>query len=171
MRVRDHIAVSTAGAALLRPWLGKDVLGFWAGGVLIDADHYAWFCLRQRRVSLPAAIRLFNEAHAPQHPATRRLHSPVVLMAALLASLCRPRLRAVVFGMGVHVALDLGHDARMRRAQALALERDDFLCRGCGGREAPMDVHIERQPWLMPSYAAENLISLCGPCHEAAHAR
>jgi hypothetical protein len=170
MRVRDHIALSTVGAALLRPWLGKEVLGLWAGGVLIDADHYVWFCVRKRRVSPAAAVRFFNEAHAPHHPATRTFHSPVVLMAALLASLRWPGLRAVVFGMGVHVALDLGHEARMNRARAVALERDDFLCRECGARDAPMDVHVERQPWLTPSYATQNLISLCGPCHEAAHA-
>jgi hypothetical protein len=27
-----------------------------------------------------------------------------------------------------------------------------------------------RQPMLMPSYEAQNLIALCGPCHALAHA-
>jgi hypothetical protein len=124
----------------------------------------------RRRGSALAAVRFFNEAHPPQHQATRVLHSPPALMAALLASLRWPGLRTAVFGMGVHVALDLAHDARMNRARAAVLEREDFLCRECGTQDEPMDVHLERQPWLMPSYGTENLVLLCGPCHEAVHA-
>ena len=48
MRVRDHIALSTAGAVLARPWLDSGALGLWAGGVMVDVDHYAWFCVRRR---------------------------------------------------------------------------------------------------------------------------
>jgi hypothetical protein len=170
MRVRDHIALSTAGAALLRPWLGSGVLGLWAGSVLIDADHYLWFCLRQRRGSPLAAMQFFDGAHPPQHAATRLLHSPLGVIAALLASLRWPQSRTVAVGMAMHVVLDLGHAARMDRARAAVLERDHFLCRECGTRAAHMDAHIERQPWLLPSYGTHNLISLCGACHEAAHA-
>jgi hypothetical protein len=170
MRVRDHLAVSTVGAALLRPWLGSGVLGLWAGSVLIDADHYVWFCLGQRRVSPLAALQFFNEAHPPQQLATRALHTPLALMAALLASLRWPALRTAVFGMAVHIALDLRHEARMNHARAAVLERDDFLCQECGTRNELLEVHLERQPWLLPSYGTQNLISLCGPCHEAAHA-
>jgi 5-methylcytosine-specific restriction endonuclease McrA len=72
--------------------------------------------------------------------------------------------------MAVHIALDLRHEARVNQARAAVLERDDFLCRECGTRNEPLEVHLERQPWLLPSYGAQNLISLCGPCHEAAHA-
>jgi hypothetical protein len=171
MRVRDHIAVSTVGAALLRPWLGKGVVGLWAGSVLIDADHYVWFCLEQRRLSPLAALQFFNGAHPPQHSGTRALHTPLALMVAALASTRWPPLRTAAFGMAVHIALDLRHEARVNEARAAVLERDDFLCRECGTRAEALEVHLERQPWLLPSYAAQNLISLCGPCHEAAHAR
>jgi hypothetical protein len=54
MRVRDHVLISAAGAALAAPFIGHRALALWAGGVLIDTDHYAWFCVRQRRVSTPA---------------------------------------------------------------------------------------------------------------------
>ena len=40
MRVRDHIALSTAGAVLVLPRLRGGALGLWAGSVLIDTDHY-----------------------------------------------------------------------------------------------------------------------------------
>jgi hypothetical protein len=170
MRVRDHVALSTLGAALLCPWRGKDAAGLWAGGVLIDVDHYLWFCVRHRRVSAPAAVQFFNEAHPPQHRGTRLFHTPPALMVALLASLRWPVLRPAVLGTAAHIALDVGHDMRMNRVRAAVLERDGFLCQECGTRSEPMDAHVARQPWLLPSYSTQNLISLCGPCHEAVHA-
>jgi hypothetical protein len=171
MRVRDHIAFSTAGAALLRPALGRDALGLWVGSVLIDLDHYMWFCLRQRRWNPLAAVRFFNEAHPPQHSATRVLHSPVAPLAVLLLGVRRRRLLPVALGMGLHVALDAHHDARMKEARGEALERDDFSCQVCGTRAPHVGTHLRRQPWLLPSYGEQNLISLCPACHEAEHAR
>jgi hypothetical protein len=169
MRVRDHLVLSVAGAALLRPWAGGSALGLVAGGVLIDADHYAWFCLSQRSLNPVAAVRFFNEAGPPQHAATRALHSPIVLLGVLLAGLHQRRLLPLALGMGLHVVLDAHHRARMDEARAAALFRDRFSCQACGSQATPVDTHIRRQPWLMPSYATKNLISLCRPCHEAAH--
>ena len=111
MRVRDHVLISTAGAALAAPLIGRGALGVWAGGVLIDADHYAWYCLRQRRLSLPAAVRFFNQADPPQHPATRALHAPRCPVHRSSAGLRQRRLLPVALGMGLHAALDAGHQA------------------------------------------------------------
>jgi hypothetical protein len=169
VRVRDHIALSTAGAAALRPWLGRDVLGFWTGAVLVDVDHYAWFRVRQGRWSPVSAMRFFNQAHAPQDSTTRMLHSPFALLAVLLFGVCRRRLVSVALGMGLHVALDVHHDARMDQARAAALERDDFTCQACGARTPDVGTHLRRQPLLLPSYSTQDLISLCGPCHDTAH--
>jgi hypothetical protein len=171
MRVRDHIALSTAGAALLHPWLGRRALGLWAGSVLVDLDHYVWFCIKNRRANPLAAMRFFNEAHPPQHPATRALHSPVAPLALLLLGIRRRALLAVALGSALHLALDLSHEARMDEVRAAALERDEFSCRACGMRSSHVVTHLRRQPWLLPSYDARNLVSLCTPCHEAAHAR
>jgi hypothetical protein len=171
MRVRDHLAVSTLGAALLAPWAGERVRGLWAGGVLIDADHYAWFCLRHRSLNPLRAARFFNQTDPPQHPATRALHSPIALLAVLALALRRPGLLPVATGMVLHVALDVRHEARMDRARAATLARDRATCRSCGARGPDVGTHLRRQPWLLPSYATENLVSLCGPCHESAHAR
>jgi hypothetical protein len=170
MRVRDHIAVSTAGVALLRPWLRRGAIGLWAGGVLIDIDHYLWFCARQRRCNPLAAMRFFHEAHPPQHSATRVLHTPVAPLAVFLMSRHRRALAPVALGMALHLALDLRHELRMEEARAAAIARDDFSCQACGTRAPHVGTHLRRQPWLLPSYDAQNLVSLCAPCHVAAHA-
>ena len=169
MRVRDHLVLSLAGAALLRPWAGGGALGLVAGGVLIDADHYAWFCLRQRSLNPVAAVHFFNAAGPPQHAGTRALHSPLMLLGVFVAGLHQRRLLPVALGMGLHVALDAHHQARMDKARAAALLRDRVSCQACGSQAPPVNTHVQRQPWLLPSYAPQNVISLCRPCHEAAH--
>jgi hypothetical protein len=171
VRVRDHVLTSTAGAVLAAPFIGRRALGLWAGGVLIDADHYAWYCLTQRCLSPRAAARFFNQADPPQHPATRALHAPPVLFMTLLLGLRRRRLLPVVVGMGLHVALDAAHQAHMDRARSAALARDRYSCQACGTATPHVAAHVWRQPRLLPSYRIQNLISLCVRCHEAAHAR
>jgi hypothetical protein len=171
MRVRDHIALSTAGAALLHPWLRRGAVGLWAGSVLVDIDHYLWFCLTERRCNPTAAMRFFNEADPPQHAATRALHTPVAPLALVLAGTRRRALLPVALGMALHLALDMQHELRMDEARAAAMERDDFSCQACGTRASHVATHLRRQPWLLPSYDEQNLVSLCSPCHEAAHAR
>jgi hypothetical protein len=155
---------------VVSPWAPSAAIGLWTGSVLIDADHYLWFCLRQRRVSPVAAVRFFHQPHAPQHSATRVLHSPGALLVAFAVALARPRWRALAAGMALHVALDAYHEERMNRARAVALQRDDSSCRGCGAQGAGVGTHLARQPWLLPHYGPESLVSLCGPCHERAHA-
>ena len=169
MRVRDHIAISTAAAAALRPWLGRRVLGLWAGGVLIDADHYLWFWRHERRLSLAAAVRFFNAGRAPAVPATRVLHHPAAVLPLLALGLPRRRLRPLALGVGLHVALDAAHEMRMHTARLAALERDGSSCQECGVREGGVGTHLWRQPLLLPSYDAENLISLCDGCHQRVH--
>ena len=171
MRVRDHIAVATVGAAALAPWVGRSVVALWAGSVLIDADHYLWYCVSHHTVSTRRAVRFFNEAHPPQHAGTRALHTTGALAVAGGLALRRPRLRPVVLGMGLHVLLDRSHEMRMRSARATALRRDDFACQACGVRGGDVATHVWRQPPLMPSYAARNFVSLCPSCHELAHRR
>lgn len=170
MRVRDHVVLSTAGAALLYPWFGRGVLGAWAASILIDADHYLWFCLRQRRVDPLAAVRFFNEAQPPQHPATRLFHTPVALSIVLLLSTRRRALLPAALGMALHVAMDAYHEARMNEVRTAALERDEFTCQACGTQEPRVSAHLKQQPWLLPSYQIQDLTTLCSSCHEAAHA-
>jgi 5-methylcytosine-specific restriction endonuclease McrA len=77
----------------------------------------------------------------------------------------------VALGIGLHVALDKRHVARMNQARSAALARDGYSCQACGTAGSRVIAHVRWQPRLLPSYRAQNLISLCDPCHEAAHAR
>jgi hypothetical protein len=172
MRVRDHVAISTAAAVLSRRWLGRNAMALWAGAVLIDSDHYLAFCLQEGRVSPAAAVRFYGGPAASEHWATRAFHAPLAVLAVLgLGARLRP-LTALGFGMSLHVMLDAGHEARMGHTRAAALERDRHTCQSCGARATPhVGTHLARQPWLLPSYRPRNVVSLCGPCHELAHAR
>jgi hypothetical protein len=169
VRVRDHVVISAVGAVLAVPLIGRGALGLWAGGVLIDVDHYAWFCLRQRNLNPSAAVRFFNEADPPQHSATRALHTPAALLGISLLGLRKRSLLPVAVGMGLHAALDSYHVAQLDRARSAALARDGHTCRVCGTEALPVEAHLWRQPGLLPSYRVQNLISLCGRCHDAAH--
>ena len=166
MRVRDHAALSTASAALLYPWLRGAVIGPWAASILIDADHYLWFCLHGRSLNPLAAVRYFHQAQSDQHRGTRLLHSPAVLLL-----LSATRWRRAALGMAFHVGLDTYHRARTAHARAAAMRRDRFTCQVCGTQEPSVVAHLGHQPWLLPSYRIEHFTSLCSSCHEAAHAR
>jgi hypothetical protein len=171
MRVRDHVAISTAAAIVSRRWLGRDALLLWAGAVLIDSDHYLAFCLQEGRVNPAAAVRFYNRIEASEHWATRAFHTPVAVLSVLgLGVRLRP-LTAVGCGMALHALLDIGHEARMNGTRAAALERDRRTCQACGSNTANISTHVAGQPWLLPSYRPQNVVSLCSPCHAQAHAR
>lgn len=171
MRVRDHVAISSAGAAVLYPVFGRRVFAAWAGSVLIDVDHYLWFVIHERSLNPLKAVRFFNQAKAPAENTIRVLHSPVAISLAFLLAARRRALLPVAFGMAAHAALDLFHEARLRQPRAAALQRDNFTCQACGAQGVEVVAHLERQPRLLPSYDASNHRVLCTSCHEAAHAR
>jgi hypothetical protein len=170
MRVRDHIALSTAAAAVLYPPLRRSVFGAWAASILIDVDHYVWFAVRNRRLNPVVAVRSFNNAQAPQHSETRLLHHPAILMTLLLLSSRWKAIRLPVLGMTFHVGLDTYHRSRTARARAAALGRDRLTCQVCGAQAPDLVAHLWRQPRLLPSYRVEHLVTLCPDCHEVAHA-
>ena len=135
---------------------------------MIDADHYLWFCVHRRDLSPRAAVRFFNEAHPPQ---VRLLHHPIAVLAMLALAARKTAMRGFAVGMTTHVALDARYEARMNEARQEALARDRSQCQACGAQTQDIETHVFRQPWLLPDYGARNLVSLCGPCHEVAHAQ
>ena len=99
------------------------------------------------------------------------LHAPATVLCVLLFGLCQRRLLPAALGMAMHAALDAHHAVHMDRARSAALARDGYTCQMCERETPAAGTHLLRQPLLLPSYRVGNLISLCGPCHEAAHAR
>jgi len=62
---------------------------------------------------------------------------------------------------------DLLKDPRWQKKRLQILERDDFTCQGCGGKENTLHVHHKeyvygRMPW---EYDDEELITYCEDCH------
>jgi hypothetical protein len=76
-----------------------------------------------------------------------------------------------LMGVAFHVGLDLYHRRRTAKAKAAALARDRFTCQVCSARTSDVVAHVWRQPRVLPSYRLDHFVSVCGPCHEAAHAR
>ncbi len=169
MRVSDHTLISTGAAAALYPRLRRWVLVPWAASLLIDVDHYLWFCLHQRSVSPRKAVRFFNQAQPPKHSGTRLLHHPLTLLLLLMVSVRWRWAALLLLGMAFHVGLDVYHGARMDEARRVALRRDAATCQRCGARGPDVVAHLWRQPRLLAAYGVEHLISLCAQCHELAH--
>jgi hypothetical protein len=171
VRVQDHLVLSSIAAAALYPVLGRKVVVPWAASLLIDVDHYAWYTLSRRTLNPIEAVRYFNQAQPEQHAGTRRLHSPDVLGALWLGGQLWKPLRLVFYGFLFHMSVDYAHSKWSAKARRLTLERDQGVCRRCGAADDTVVAHIWRQPKVLPSYRIEHLVSLCGPCHELAHAR
>jgi hypothetical protein len=171
MRVRDHIALSSGAAAVLYPFLRGSVVTPWAASIFIDVDHYLWFLVRHRRLNPAAAVRAFNDANAPRHPATRPLHHPGAVLLLLLLGRRRRAAMLIATGMAFHIGLDSYHRMRMADAQAAVLKRDQLTCRVCGSQGVEMTAHVWRQPALLPSYRLDHLVTVCAGCHAAAHTK
>ena len=171
MRVRDHVALASGAAALLYPRLGAAVAVPWAASILIDVDHYLWFLARHRSLDPVAAVRVYNQADAPQHGATRPFHHPAALSLMLLVSTRHRAAALPLVGLAFHVGLDVYHRARTKKTKATALVRDRFTCQVCGAQPPDVVAHLWRQPRVLPSYRLGHFVAVCGPCHEAAHAR
>ena len=171
MRVRDHVALASGAAALFYPRLGASAAVPWAASILIDVDHYLWFLARHRSLDPVAAVRLYNDADAPQHRATRPFHHPAALSLMALVGIRKRAAVLPLMGVAFHVGLDVYHRTRTAEAKAAALARDSFTCQVCGAQTADVVAHVWRQPRILPSYRLDHFVTVCGPCHRAAHAR
>src|SRR5262249_2220308 len=139
---------------LLYPRLRGAVLAPWAVCILLDVDHYLWFCVHERTLSLKKAVRFFNQAQPPQHAGTRALTHPRTwpLFGGLSAPWRPPGFPLVVFLS--NLSLNIYPKIRLPRPRRKALRRDDFTCQRCGAQGADVIAHQWRQPPLLPSYRA-----------------
>lgn len=49
------------------------------------------------------------------------------------------------------------------------LKRDNHTCQECGGKEGKLHAHHKHQRWQGGKDEADNLITLCQPCHATLH--
>ena len=111
-----HAALGAVAALALTPWLRWDSLGMWAGSVFIDADHYAWYVLRRRDLSLRRAYRYFRQVRSGERRLegdARPLHGPVNIAWMALLAWRWPAFRAIFLGVLVHALLDAYAERRL----------------------------------------------------------
>jgi hypothetical protein len=174
MRTQEHIKISAIAATLALPWLKGDIWIPFTSSVLIDVDHYAWYVISQRDLSLRGMARYFQQGKPPQRPEVRLLHqTPVVGCLLLLAMLTRSRvLGLIVAGLLFHISLDRFHKAEMRHLQRSLNEQAHTTCPNCGQQDQVLQLHSVRKPRnLLDRYNQNNFVALCPSCHQKAHKR
>jgi hypothetical protein len=115
MQLREHVLIGGAAALALAPALQTDSIFFWAGSILIDADHYfnfLWYNrFRDFNVSrfFSYSRHLSAQVHRPEFIDLSLLHTAeFFLVAYLIVQWAHvPALTAFVVGMLFHVGLDL----------------------------------------------------------------
>ncbi len=119
MYVSWHVGLTTplAGAMAITDPVGAAL--FWAGGVLIDTDHYLDHLYFNRNWSLKRAYRwhITYGTWLQRHPGHRHLclfHTVESLGLVMLAAWFWPPLWSLVGGMLFHLCLDKIYDYQMR---------------------------------------------------------
>ena len=173
MQVQEHLKLSTAAALIAVPLLKKDSWIPFTASLLIDVDHYLWYAVAYRTLSLRAAVRYFGQADPPQLPQARLLHHPLVLGALLfLAVRLHSRVLGLVLaGLLFHVSLDVFHVGQMNALKSSLRKQTNNICQECGRSYAALQLHtLHFSKNLLTRYKPEYFVVLCPECHEEAHA-
>ncbi len=172
MHVREHMRLSATAAFIAAPWLKQMVAIPFAASILIDVDHYAWYAITHRSLSLRAAMQYFGQADPPQLPQMRLLHHPFVLAMLLLFALrTQSRLLWLILGgMLFHVSLDGIHVTQMGYLKKTLSEQAQHICPACGKKSAALQLHtVTVAPTIRDRYNPSHFVVLCPACHEQAH--
>ncbi len=172
MQTQEHIKLSAAASALAFPWLKKSVWIPFTASILIDVDHYIWYAVTHRSLSLKEALAFFNQADPPQTQTMKFLHHPITLgLLLFLALRLRSRILALILaGFLFHVSLDVIHIKQMSTLKRTLGEQVKHVCPECGHEEKPLQLHtIHYAGNLLDRYNPEHFVVLCGTCHEKAH--
>ena len=173
MRVQEHLKLSTAAALVAVPWLKKDIWIPFVASIGIDVDHFLWYAVTHRTLSLREAVNYFGQADPPQLPEARLLHHPLVLATLLfLAIRLRSRILALVLsGLLFHVSLDAIHVTQMSHLKSSLSEQANYTCPECGRPFDALQLHTHHfASNLLDRYNPQHFIVLCPECHEKAHA-
>lgn len=182
MHPRAHILLTTLAAAALRRRLGPLTAAFWAGGALADVDHLAWHARRTGRLDPLAAWEHFAGDGNGETPAGRLpLHRLPIIAAGLALTPVAPQLGAFAAGLAFHRLLDAADERygpwwrgrATRRKMALhraVYRRANYRCEACGASEVKLEAHHHVQREDGGRDTLDNLVALCVPCHQLAHA-
>ena len=172
MQTNEHVKLSAAATVLALPWLKKDAWIPFSASILIDVDHYIWYAVTHRSLSLKEALNFFNQADPPQTPMMKFLHQPITLGLLLFLTV---RLRSrflilILLGFLFHVSLDVVHITQMSNLKSTLGEQANHICPECGKKEVPLQLHtLHYANNLLDRYNPEHFIVLCGSCHEKLH--
>ncbi|HEV7215594.1 MAG TPA: hypothetical protein VGP33_10765 [Chloroflexota bacterium] len=111
-----HAALGAVAALALAPWLRRQSAALWAGSVFIDVDHYAWYVLHCRDLSLSRAYRYFAQIRTGERRLegdARPLHGPLNIAWMALLAWRWPAFRPVFLGVLVHSLLDAYAERRL----------------------------------------------------------
>ena len=172
MRTQEHVKLSAAASALALAWLKQDVWIPFTASIFIDVDHYIWYAVTHRSLSLKDALRFFNQADPPQTQAMKFLHHPITLgLLLFLAIRLRSRFLALILaGLLFHVSLDVIHISQMSRLKRDLGEELKHICPECGKEEKPLQLHtVYYASNMLDRYNPQHFVVLCGTCHEKLH--
>ncbi|HEX7737992.1 MAG TPA: hypothetical protein VF458_24315 [Ktedonobacteraceae bacterium] len=172
MRIQNHVQLSALAAAAAWPWLKKDVWIPFTASILIDADHYIWYAITHRTLSLRATLHYYQRSNPPQFAEQRLLHQPLVLgLLLFLAVRTRSRLLSLILaGLLFHVGLDHYHKYQMRTLKRTLNEQAHFTCPQCGQQFPELELHTIHTPKLVfKHYQPQNFLVLCPTCHHTTH--
>ena len=115
MRMRDHVIASTVAAALLYPRSPTRAAALLLGGVAIDTDHFLMYTLTTGDWTLSGALNYDRYRHfraaagdtRPRYgPMRSGLHNPLWLLPLWWLARRHPHLRAVAWGLSLHLLMD-----------------------------------------------------------------
>jgi len=173
MRVQEHVKLSTAAAIVALPWLKKDVWIPLVASIFIDVDHYLWYAIMHRTLSLQAAVHYFGQADPPQLAEARLLHHPLVLGTLFFIALrLHSRLLGLILaGLLFHVSLDAIHATQMGYLKRSLSEQARNVCPECNQQFDALQLHtVHFASNLLDRYNPQHFVVLCPECHERTHA-
>ena len=112
MKITTHIFSSLILAIALYPFFHWQAIFILAGGVLIDADHYIWYALKYKKLSITGCYRHYMSSvesmDFSRHFGIMLIfHTIEFLILVLIFSYFLKPVQAFAIGLVLHYTLDL----------------------------------------------------------------
>ncbi len=137
MRLRSHIIYSSVPTIILAPFVGVQALVFFAGAVLIDADHYIQYILKFKDFGVKGMFdfvdsitkNVKHEKGKPQYLGLCLFHTVEFFILLGILSFHYTTVRYLLLGMSFHMTLDIIHLYRHSRISSRALSLIEYFIR------------------------------------------